>query len=134
MKFTGDELIYLATQRLGRLATEAPDGTLQVNPVRFRYNSALDTIDVAGSNMGASKKFRNVQENARVAFVVDDIYSTEPWAVRCVEVRGYAEAIESPADVAGGTGGPTIRIHPQRVISWGTDIGLENEEPQVTLL
>lgn len=128
MKFTGDELIYLATQKLGRLATEAPDGTLQVNPVRFRYNSALDTIDIGGSNMGTSKKFRNVLANARVAFVVDDVYSTEPWVARCLEVRGYAEALEKPRDSSALLGDAIIRIHPQRVISWGTDIGLEQDE------
>lgn len=127
MKFTGDELIYMGTQLLGRLATEGPDGTLQVSPVGFRYNSALDTIDVGGRNMGSSKKFRNVQANARVAFVVDDIYSTDPWMVRCVEVRGYAEALEEPQRSAAIVDGPIIRIHPQRVISWGTDIGLDEE-------
>lgn len=127
MKFTGDQLIYLTSQRLGRLATEAPDGTLQVNPVGFRYNSTLDTIDVGGKHMGASKKFRNVQANARVAFVVDDIYSVDPWVVRCLEVRGYAEALEDPRDSAADFDGPIIRIHAQRVISWGTDVGLDRD-------
>ncbi|NTW39819.1 MAG: PPOX class F420-dependent oxidoreductase, partial [Cellulomonadaceae bacterium] len=31
--FTETELAYLATQRLGRLATQKPNGTLQNNPV-----------------------------------------------------------------------------------------------------
>jgi pyridoxamine 5'-phosphate oxidase family protein len=38
MIFTEVELEYLAGQRLGRLATSQPDGTLQVSPVGFRYN------------------------------------------------------------------------------------------------
>ncbi|WP_199430285.1 PPOX class F420-dependent oxidoreductase [Qaidamihabitans albus] len=120
MSFTDAELDYLATQRLGRLATMQPDGTLQVSPVGFRYNGATRTIDIGGHNMAASRKFRNVAENGRVAFVVDDIASVQPWHVRCVEIRGSAEAITDPAG-SGGTDGALIRIHPGRVISFGVD-------------
>lgn len=119
MKFTGEQLNYLDSQRLGRLATAQPNGSLQVNPVGFRYNTQLGTIDIGGSHMGASKKFRNVKRNANVAFVVDDIASVEPWSVRCVEVRGYAEALETPTNSASNSSGPIIRIHPQRIISLG---------------
>jgi pyridoxamine 5'-phosphate oxidase family protein len=122
--FTEAELDYLASQRLGRLATAQPDGTLQVSPVGFRYNSGAGAIDIAGRNMAASRKFRNVADNGRVAFVVDDLASVQPWRVRCVEIRGRAEAIAEPADSAygsPGTGfdGAIIRIHPQRIISFG---------------
>ena len=65
--------------------------------------------------MAASRKFRNIAENGRVAFVVDDIVSTQPWRVRCLEIRGTAEAINTPED------GEIIRIHPRRVISFGID-------------
>ena len=51
MSFTSAELAYLATQRLGRLATVQPNGTLQVSPVGFRYNSSAGTIDIGGFNM-----------------------------------------------------------------------------------
>jgi len=126
--FTETELDYLASQRLGRLATAQPDGTLQVSPVGFRYNSATDTIDIAGRAMTASRKFRNVADNGRAAFVVDDLASIQPWHVRCVEIRGPAEAIAEPADSAygpatGGFDGAIIRIHPQRVISFGISDG-----------
>jgi pyridoxamine 5'-phosphate oxidase family protein len=33
MTFTDTEIDYMASQALGRLATVAPDGTVQVNPV-----------------------------------------------------------------------------------------------------
>ena len=123
--FTNTELDYLASQRLGRLATAKPDGTLQVSPVGFRYNAGTGTIDIAGRNMAASRKFRNVADNGRVAFVVDDIASVQPWRVRCLEIRGHGEAIAEPADSAYGAGAPggfdgaIIRIHPKRVISFG---------------
>lgn len=71
--FTDGEFAYLAGQQLGRLATVRPDGTLQNNPVGFSYHAKRQTIDIGGRNMQASRKFRNVVDNGRVAFVVDDI-------------------------------------------------------------
>jgi pyridoxamine 5'-phosphate oxidase family protein len=121
MSFSNAEVTYLATQRLGRLATIQPDGTLQANPVGFRHNPATGTIDIGGFNMTASRKFRNVADNGRAAFVVDDIASLDPWRVRCVEIRGHAEAIAAPADSAAPVQGAIIRIHPDRVLSFGLD-------------
>lgn len=121
MSFTSAELAYLATQRLGRLATVQPDGTLQVSPVGFRYNSATGTIDIGGFNMAASRKFRNVAENGRAAFVIDDIASLDPWRVRCLEIRGDAEAVTTPDDAEEGAAGPIIRVRPRRIISFGID-------------
>lgn len=121
MPFSNAELAYLATQRLGRLATQQPGGTLQVSPVGFGYNPAAGTIDIGGFNMAASRKYRNVAANGQVAFVVDDIVSADPWRVRCVEVRGHGEAIPAPADSAAPVSGPIIRVHPHRVISFGIE-------------
>jgi pyridoxamine 5'-phosphate oxidase family protein len=124
MSFTQDELGYLATQRLGRLATVQPDGTLQVNPVGFRYNAELDVIDIGGYNMAASRKYRNVADNGKVAFVVDDIASVDPWRVRCLEIRGVGEAIDADD-------GAIIRVHPRRILSFGMD-DLDVEPHQLT--
>ncbi|SDT79953.1 PPOX class F420-dependent oxidoreductase [Actinoplanes derwentensis] len=113
MTFTASELEYLAGQPLGRLATVQPDGTLQNNPVGFRWNAQTQTIDISGFRMAASRKFRNVAANGRVAFVVDDVPSVDPWRVRCVEIRGHGEAIDGPE--------PIIRIHPRRILTFGLD-------------
>jgi pyridoxamine 5'-phosphate oxidase family protein len=121
MSFTQIELDYLAGQRLGRLATKRPDGTLQNNPVGFRYQPDTATIDVGGFTMASSRKFRNVADNGEVAFVIDDLPSISPWRVRCLEIRGTAEAIEHPTDSAYGSGEPIIRIHPRRILSFGLD-------------
>jgi pyridoxamine 5'-phosphate oxidase family protein len=119
--FTEGELGYLSTQRLGRLATARADGTLQASPVSFGYNPATRTIDIGGYRMAASHKYRNVDAGSRVAFVVDDIVSVQPWVVRCLEIRGTAEAIAEPTDSAARIPGAIIRIHPVRIISWGID-------------
>lgn len=121
MSFTQVEIDYLTTQRLGRLATAQPDGTPQVSPVGFHYNADLAVIDISGYNMAASRKYRNVIDNSRVAFVVDDIASVQPWRVRCLEIRGLGEAIDSPSDSATGNTEAIIRIHPRRIISFGID-------------
>jgi pyridoxamine 5'-phosphate oxidase family protein len=119
--FTEGELAYLAGQPLGRLATAQPNGTLQVSPVSFRYNPTHQSIDIGGYDMAASRKFRNVRANGRVAFVVDDIASVDPWRVRCLEIRGHGEAIDDPTDSTARTSGAIIRVHPERIISWGID-------------
>jgi len=121
MDFTETEREYLSTQRLGRLATVGPKGDPQNNPVGFRYNAALGTFDIYGHNMGASRKFRNVQKNDQVALVIDDIRSVRPWAVRGIEIRGRAEALTGQDAPGAQMSGEIIRIHPETVFAWGLD-------------
>ena len=45
--------------------------------------------------------------------------SVDPFRVRCLEIRGSAEAVRSPADPATGADGAIIRIRPKRIISVG---------------
>ena len=119
MALTDAEIAYLQGQRLGRLATIQPDGSPQVKPVGFRYNTDLGTIDIGGFRMAASQKFQNVSRDGRAALVVDDIVSTQPWRVRFLEIRGNAKAI---ADAADGTADASvIRIRPTRVLSFGVE-------------
>jgi len=119
MVFTDDELAYLRSQRLGRLATLAPDGTLQNSPVGFSVDAEAGVINIGGRNLGATRKFRNVAANGQVAFVVDDIASVDPWIVRCFEVRGTAEALTDQIPPSPYLSPEVIRIHPRRIISWG---------------
>ena len=119
-KLGPDEIAYLGTQRLGRLATVDSRGAPQNNPVGFRYNPELGTIDIGGMNMGASRKFRNLAGNPRVAFVVDDLASVQPWRVRCVEIRGRAEGLRDQ-DFGPGYSGEIIRIYPEKIIAFGLD-------------
>ncbi len=123
MIFTENEIDYLTTQALGRVATQHPDGTLQNSPVVFAYNPRTETIDISGHRMASSRKFRNVAANGRVAFVVDDLASTRPWRPRFLEIRGWAEAITDEAAPASSpiVPGPFIRIHPTRVLAFGLD-------------
>lgn len=118
---TDEILAYLKTQRIGRLATVDARGAPQNNPVGFFYNADLGTIDIGGRAMGATRKFRNASANPRVAFVVDDLVSVQPWQVRCVEIRGRAEALRGQSPPMQGMSAEIIRIYPERVISFGLD-------------
>ena len=112
--FTEAELRYLAGGRqLGRIATVGADGTPHVVPVAWIYNAARDTIDIGGSELVQTKKFRDVARTGRAAIVIDDLASTDPWHPRGVEVRGRGEAIPLPTAL--------IRIHPERIVSWGLE-------------
>ena len=112
--FSEAELAYLTEERrLARLATVGADGTPHVAPVGWSLNRDSDTIDIGGINLERSKKYRDVVRSGRAAVVVDDIVSVDPWHVRGVEVRGRAEVLQHPR--------PLIRIHPERIVSWGLE-------------
>jgi pyridoxamine 5'-phosphate oxidase family protein len=128
MTLSEPELAFLSSQVVGRLATVQPDGTLQVNPVGFTYNAEIGTFDIGGFRLTASQKFRNVAANGRAAFVLDDVPSIDPLRVRCLEIRGHAEAITSTGQTPKGLDGALIRIHPERIISFGIDI--PDQDPQ----
>jgi pyridoxamine 5'-phosphate oxidase family protein len=112
--FTESELKYMTGGRqLGRIATVGADGTPHVVPVGWIYNAARDTIDISGIDLERTKKYRDAARSGRAAIVIDDLESVDPWRPRGVEVRGRAEAIPLPT--------PLIRIHPERIVSWGLE-------------
>ena len=120
--FNPVEIKYLQSQRLGRIATVGADGRPHVVPVGFRYNPELDTVDIGGHDFARRKKYRDVQRNPHVAFVVDDIASITPWRVRGIEIRGEAEILETGGQsVIPGFDAEMFRIRPTRVISWGLE-------------
>jgi pyridoxamine 5'-phosphate oxidase family protein len=118
--FSAEEIAYLQSQRLGRLATSTPDGQPHVVPLSFRYNPDLDTIDIGGHDFAKRKKYRDVQRNPHVAFVVDDLASVNPWRPRMIEIRGEAEILPSGGETIGPGFDPDMfRIRPQRIVSLG---------------
>ena len=80
--FTEAERAYLKSQLLGRLATVDASGAPQNSPVGVFLDEKTGDIVIGGGAMGASRKFRSVRVNGRVALVVDDLVSRDPWRVR----------------------------------------------------
>ena len=110
--FKPDEVVFLeGGRRLARIATVGRDGTPHVVPVGWSYNRETETIDVGGHDFASTKKYRDVSRTGRAAIVIDEVLP--PWRPRGIEVRGAAEAIAGPPAM--------IRIHPDRVRSWGLD-------------
>lgn len=125
--FNDAERRYLEGQFLGRLATVGPDGTPQVRPLGFRLNPG-GTIDLGGPWVASTQRWRNIQANPRVSFVVDDMTPDGPDAVkpgmgRGIEVRGRAESVtvDDPPGAPGMAGADIIRVYPERVVSWHID-------------
>ena len=110
--FNQAELGYLlGERRLARLATVGRDGTPHVAPVGWRFDPEHEVFEVGGLDLARTKKFRDVARTGRAALVIDDVLP--PWQPRGVEVRGSAEAVDGDPAV--------IRIHPERVVTWGID-------------
>jgi pyridoxamine 5'-phosphate oxidase family protein len=117
-KFTPEEIAYLQSQRLGRLATVSQTGEPHVVPVSFRYNPEQESIDIGGHNIVSTKKYRDAVRYGRVAFVVDDVLP--PWQPRMIEVRGTVQGKPVGGKAIMEAFAPEIvRITPTHIISFG---------------
>jgi pyridoxamine 5'-phosphate oxidase family protein len=116
MSFTEEEIAYLRSQRLARIASVAPDGQPDVAPVGYEFDGTH--FYVGGFDPAKTRKFRNVQAgNAKVALVVDDLVSTDPWTPRFLRVYGTGEIVERPGQFGPA---PYLRITP--TISWSWNL------------
>ncbi|MBO3749312.1 PPOX class F420-dependent oxidoreductase [Streptosporangiaceae bacterium NEAU-GS5] len=121
MIFTQAELDYLASQPLGRLATVAPDGRPQNNPVGFFVDAESGVITIGGQALGTTRKFRNIQRGSAASLVVDDLASLDPWTTRGIEIRGEAVALTDHEPPLPFMSREVIKIIPTRIVSWGLD-------------
>jgi pyridoxamine 5'-phosphate oxidase family protein len=81
--------------------------------------SCPQLIYVGGLDPVKTRKFRNVQTgNTKVALVIDDLVSTDPWTPRYLRIYGTAELVDRQ-----GRFGPAsyMRITPTISWSWNLD-------------
>ena len=117
MSFTEEELIYLKSQPLARIATVGPDGQPDVVPVGFEYDGTH--FYVGGMDPGKTRKVLNVRAgHTQVALVIDDLVSTDPWSPRFLRVYGTAEVVERTGMFGAGV---YLRITPTTSWSWHLD-------------
>jgi pyridoxamine 5'-phosphate oxidase family protein len=131
MRFTENEIDYLTSQRLGRLATVDTAGRPHIAPVGVFYDADTETIVIAGhagTNMAGSKKFRDARRNRQVAFMVDDLAAVDSWTPRGIEIRGRAEIHLTGGAAVGERIGAAmpfddawIRLVPRRILARGID-------------
>jgi pyridoxamine 5'-phosphate oxidase family protein len=118
MSFTEDELAYLGRQRLGRIATVSADGQPDVMPVGYQFDGTY--FYVGGMNPVKTRKFRNVRAGStKVALVIDDLVSVNPWTVRGLRIYGNAELLVREQGQFGP--GEYMRITPTASWSWNLE-------------
>ena len=117
MSFTGEEIAYLRSQPLARVATLSAGGQPDVVPLAFEFDGACFWIGGVGESVLLTRKFRNLAAgNLKVALVVDDMVSFDPFIARGVRVYGEAEP---PVERVGLVGpGFYTRITPSVSWSW----------------
>jgi pyridoxamine 5'-phosphate oxidase family protein len=120
LAFSPEEIAYLQSQPLARLATRSPEGHPDVVPVALECDGTYFWVGGSGSSVLKTRKFRNVlARNPEVAFVVDDMVSFNPFIARGIRVYGRAEG---PIERVGMVGpGHFMRITPTVSWSWNME-------------
>ncbi len=117
MSFTEEEIANLRTQRLARLATTSADGQPDVMPVGYQFDGKY--FYVGGMNPVNTRKFRNVgTRNTKVALVIDDLVSVNPWTVRGLRIYGNAELLVRQE----GQFGPDHYMRITPTVSWSWNL------------
>jgi pyridoxamine 5'-phosphate oxidase family protein len=122
VSFTEEEIAFLRSQPLARLATVSADDQPDVVPVAFEFDGSLFWVGGSGESVLHTRKFRNVgQGRTKVSLVVDDMVSFDPFVARGVRVYGEADG---PVERVGMVGpGHYLRITP--TISWSWNMAGE---------
>jgi pyridoxamine 5'-phosphate oxidase family protein len=112
MSFTEEEVAYLRSQPLARIATTSADGQPDVVSASFELHEGH--FYIGGISPHETRRVRNVRVGQRkVALVVDDLVSTDPWAPRFIRIYGTAELVEREGHLGSGQ---YMKITP--TISW----------------
>jgi pyridoxamine 5'-phosphate oxidase family protein len=75
-------------------------------------------------NLVKSTKYKNVLKNNKVAIVIDDLKSIDPWDPRGIKVYGTADIVTHHGGYMEETGHPNpsyIRVKPDKKWSWGIE-------------
>ena len=117
MPFSDEEMAYLRSQPLARLATVNEDGQPDVVPVAFELDGSYIWVGGVGPDVAHTRKLRNIGAGrTKVSLVVDDLVSMQPFIARALRVYGNAEP---PIERIGMVGpGLYSRITPTVSWSW----------------
>jgi pyridoxamine 5'-phosphate oxidase family protein len=114
--FSEEETAYLRSQRLARIATVSAGGQPDVVPVGFEFDGTY--VYVGGMDPARTRKFRNVRAgNTKVALVIDDLVSANPWTPRYLRIYGTAELTQRQ-----GQFGPAAYMRITPAISWSFNL------------
>jgi pyridoxamine 5'-phosphate oxidase family protein len=128
--FSQKEMDYLNSQRLARIAIAAAPtlsdeaDSVQPDVVPVGYDFDGDCFYVGGMNLLKSTKYKNVLQNNKVAIVIDNLKSVDPWDPRGMKIYGTADIVIRQGgymDRTGHSNPQYIRISPKKKWSWGID-------------
>jgi len=122
MSFTDEEIAYMRSQPIARVATLSAGGQPDVVPLAFEFDGTYFWVGGTGPSVANTRKFRNVRAGRRkVAIVIDDLVSLDPFVARSIRIYGLAE---EPVERVGLVGpGLYMRITP--TISWSWNMAGE---------
>ena len=124
--FSADELAYLRSQPLARLATLNAGDQPDVVPVAFEVDETGFWVG-GGATVVATRKIRNiVAGRRRVALVVDDLPSLDPFIARGVRVYGTAGDPQERTGLVGP--GTYVRITADISWSWNLQMQVATNE------
>jgi pyridoxamine 5'-phosphate oxidase family protein len=120
--FSDEEIAYLQSQPIARLATVNADGAPDVVPVAFELDGAYIWVGGVGPDVARTRKLRNIGAGrSKVSLVIDDLISMDPFIARALRVYGEAEP---PVERVGMVGpGLYSRITP--TVSWSWNLAGE---------
>lgn len=125
--FSEKEVEYLKSQHLARISTVSPEDLQpDVSPVGFDFDG--EYFYVGGINLSKTRKYKNVLKNNKVALVIDDLETVNPWAPRGVRIYGTADMVarqggymDKAHSASASSPQSYIRIKPLQKWSWTVD-------------
>jgi pyridoxamine 5'-phosphate oxidase family protein len=137
--FSEKEVQYLKSQHLARISTVSPEDLQpDVSPVGFDFDG--EYFYVGGINLSKTRKYKNVLKNKKVALVIDDLETVNPWAPRAIRIYGTADIVSRQggymdrAHPSSSSSPPSyIRIRPLKKWSWGVNGPMFMEEGKVNI-
>jgi pyridoxamine 5'-phosphate oxidase family protein len=119
MAFSDEELDYLRSQPLARLATVNADEQPDLVPVAFEFDGSFFWIGGSGQSVTATRKFVNVRRGrSKVALVIDDLVCLDPFIARGIRIYGTAG---DPVERVGMVG-PGIFLPITPTVSWSWNL------------
>jgi len=118
--FSPEEISFLKSQRLLRIATSSKRAVPEVSPVGFEYDGRYFWIGSHSQSIFfKTRRYRNISGgNSRVSLVIDDLVSVDPWRPRGIKVSGTAEIMDHDGIFGKGK---YFRVTPRVSVSWGIE-------------
>ena len=110
--FSEKELAYIKSQPLARMGTVSTDLQPDVAPVGFEFDG--HDFYIGGQNPVVTRKYKNINNgNNKVALMIDDLETLDPWKPRGIRIYGTAVIVERAGQFGSG-----IYLHITPTVSW----------------